>query len=85
MAVRFVVGRGNRGKTRWVFKDIKDRLENTVRDKLILIVPDQFTLQAERDLIQYLGTPGIMRIEVLSFTRLAYKVFNEAGDYQDPH
>ncbi len=79
MAVRFVVGRGNRGKTRWVFKDIKDRLENTVRDKLILIVPDQFTLQAERDLIQYLGTPGIMRIEVLSFTRLAYKVFNEAG------
>lgn len=79
MAVQYILGRAGRGKTRRVFEEIKTTLNETDNERLILIVPEQFTLQAERDLIQHLETPGIMRIEVLSFTRLAYHVFNEAG------
>lgn len=79
LAVKYILGRAGRGKTRRVFEDMKAALTNTGKDRLILIVPEQYTLQAERDLIQYLQVPGIMRIEVLSFTRLAYHVFNETG------
>lgn len=48
-------------------------------EHLILLVPEQFTLQSERDLIYKLQLAGIMRVEVLSFTRLARRVFDEVG------
>ncbi|MBA1336294.1 MAG: ATP-dependent helicase/nuclease AddAB, subunit B [Firmicutes bacterium] len=46
---------------------------------LILVVPEQFTLQAEKSLVSMTGTGGIIRAEVLSFRRMAYRVFNEVG------
>lgn len=79
MAVEYILGRAGRGKTRRIFEEMKESLKKTQREKLLLIVPEQFTLQAERDLLQYLKTPGIMRIEVLSFTRLAHNIFHEVG------
>lgn len=79
MLVRYILGRAGRGKTYRVFDEIKRTLSKTQTEKLILIVPEQFTLQAERDLIKHLQVPGIMRVEVLSFSRLAHNVFHEAG------
>jgi ATP-dependent helicase/nuclease subunit B len=79
VAVKYIFGRSGMGKTRFIFSEIKQALENTDDDKLILLVPEQFTLQSERDLIEKLKLPGIMRIEVLSITRLTHKVINEVG------
>jgi len=79
MAVRFIIGRAGKGKSHLIFKEIADDLKNDNGYKLILLVPEQFTLQAERDLIAKMKLPGIMRAEVLSFTRLARRVFEEAG------
>ncbi|MFZ5975035.1 MAG: PD-(D/E)XK nuclease family protein [Bacillota bacterium] len=45
----------------------------------IMIVPEQYTLQAERDIIEQLGIKGLLDIEVLSFSRLAYRVFSLSG------
>jgi ATP-dependent helicase/nuclease subunit B len=58
---------------------INESLHADSEKKLYLIVPEQFTLQTERDLIEKLKLPGIMQLEVLSFTRLAHKVLSEAG------
>lgn len=79
MGISFVLGRAGTGKSFSFYKKIKDRLNEVQDNKLILIVPEQFTLQAERDLIEFLGLSGIMNVEVHSFTRLAHKVFNEVG------
>ena len=46
---------------------------------IFLIVPDQYTLQAERNAISHLKVKGLMDLEVLSFSRLAGKVINETG------
>ncbi|QEK11420.1 helicase-exonuclease AddAB subunit AddB [Crassaminicella thermophila] len=77
--IRYIFGRAGTGKTHLVLEEIKKRLENTDHNRLILIVPEQFTLQAERDLIEKLNLPGIIDVEVLSFTRLAHNVLNEVG------
>ncbi|QXM06535.1 helicase-exonuclease AddAB subunit AddB [Crassaminicella indica] len=77
--IRYIFGRAGTGKTYKILEEIKKRLEEHVQHKLILIVPEQFTLQAERDLIEKLDLPGIIDVEVLSFTRLAHKVLNEVG------
>jgi len=78
LGIHYIVGRSGSGKTMRIYGEIGRALQNGEK-KLILMVPEQFTLQAERDLIQYLNLPGILDVEVLSFSRLAYKIFNEAG------
>ncbi|MDD5604234.1 MAG: exodeoxyribonuclease V subunit gamma, partial [Eubacteriales bacterium] len=46
---------------------------------VILLVPEQFTLQAEKDLSETLGIGGIIGAQVLSFKRMAFRIFNDAG------
>lgn len=47
--------------------------------KVLVIVPEQYTLQTERDLIDGLNAPGFFDIEVLSPSRLTERVFAAAG------
>lgn len=84
LAIHYIVGRSGSGKTMKIYGEIGQALRSGEKG-LILMVPEQFTLQAERDLIQYLDLPGILDVEVLSFSRLAHKVFNEAGGLTRTH
>lgn len=79
MKVVHIAGRAGSGKSRLIFNQIKEQLNRNDGRKLILLVPEQFTLQSERDLIQYLQLPGIMQVEVLSFDRLAERIIDEVG------
>ncbi|MDR3242493.1 MAG: hypothetical protein LBT34_01005, partial [Clostridiales Family XIII bacterium] len=47
--------------------------------RVFLIVPDQYTLQAERNAFYYLKAPGFLELEVLSLSRLRQKVLTETG------
>ena len=85
MGIKYIVGRGGAGKSFRVFTEIKEQLQKNEGNKLILLVPEQFTLQAERDLINKLDLAGIIDVEVLSFTRLAHHVFNEVGGLAKIH
>jgi ATP-dependent helicase/nuclease subunit B len=49
---------------------------------VVLLVPEQYTLQAERDALEALGVPGFFRLQVFSPSRLANYVFERAG--RDP-
>jgi ATP-dependent helicase/nuclease subunit B len=80
MSLRFIFGRSGSGKSTKCLEDIKENLIQGDRDKkLIYLVPEQFTFQANRNLIEAVGERGVQRAEVLSFTRMAYVVFNEVG------
>ncbi|MDR0424061.1 MAG: exodeoxyribonuclease V subunit gamma, partial [Clostridiales Family XIII bacterium] len=48
--------------------------------RILLIVPDQFTLEAERGAFHYLGHEGFMELEIISLSRLRQRVFGEAGE-----
>lgn len=45
----------------------------------VTIVPEQYTLQAERELLDALKTPGLLTDEVLSPSRLQLRVFDQVG------
>lgn len=45
----------------------------------LLLVPDQMTLQAERDMLGALESKGFFRLQVLSPSRLATRVFDRLG------
>jgi ATP-dependent helicase/nuclease subunit B len=85
MSLRIIYGRAGSGKTHFCLNDIKEKLAQGGNHPLVLVVPEQFTLQAERNLVRVTGTGGIIRAEVLSFRRMAYRVFNEVGGVTRRH
>lgn len=79
MGLRLIYGRAGSGKSRFCLESIRNELGKDPGKKQILIVPEQFSLQAEQSLVRTLGASGLNGAEVLSFRRMAYRVFNEAG------
>lgn len=84
MSLRFIYGRAGSGKTHLCLNEIKAQI-STFSKPLILLVPEQFTFQAEKQLIATLGLGGFLNTEVLSFRRLAFRIFNMAGGITYPH
>lgn len=64
-------GRENLDKEKFIYDNIGGRA--------LLVVPDQFTLEAERELIAHSGTKALMDVEVLSLSRLGYRLLEELG------
>lgn len=64
-------GRENLGKEKFIYDNIGGRA--------LLVVPDQFTLEAERELIAHSGAKALMDVEVLSLSRLGYRLLEELG------
>ncbi|MCM8709676.1 helicase-exonuclease AddAB subunit AddB [Clostridium sp. SYSU_GA19001] len=81
MSLRFIFGRAGSGKSKYCLENIKERvLSDCYEDKkLIYLVPEQFTFQADKNLVYTLGERGIHNVQVLSFTRMAHVVLSEVG------
>lgn len=85
MSIRFIYGRSGSGKTSFVINDIKNEYRNKrTKGPLILITPEQLTFQTEKKLINQFGFLG-KDIDVLSFKRMANKVFKEVGGITKTH
>ncbi|GAA0739743.1 helicase-exonuclease AddAB subunit AddB [Clostridium oceanicum] len=79
MSLRFIYGRAGTGKTNYCLNAIKKRIDDEVERPLIFLVPEQFSFGAEKNLLNMVGEKGTLKAEVLSFKRMAYRVFNEVG------
>lgn len=79
MSLEIVFGSAGSGKSTVLQKEIiADAMAHPL-DNYILIVPDQFTMQTQMDIVKRHPKGGIMNVDVLSFSRLSYRVFQEAG------
>lgn len=79
MALQLILGNSGAGKSHYLFeKVIRESMEFPGKQFLV-IVPEQFTMQTQKDLVRMHPRHGIMNIDVLSFERLAHRVFGEVG------
>ena len=77
--LRFCFGPSGSGKSKFLYEEtIKKSLEDKTAQFLI-VVPDQYTLQVQRRIVRMHPARGIMNIDVLSFSRLVHRVFDEVG------
>ena len=77
--LRFCFGASGAGKSTTVYQEIIDR-SFTEKDKdFLVIVPDQFTMQTQKDVVRMHPSHTIMNIDVLSFGRLSHRIFEEVG------
>ena len=79
MGIRFIFGRAGAGKSYYCLNQIKKKIDNDKNNKLIMLVPDQYTFQTEKKLLEHVGEKALLRAEVLSFKRMATRVFDKCG------
>lgn len=79
MALKFILGNSGGGKTEYMYQEVVRRAEADVKQNYLVVVPEQFTMQTQRKLVDLSSNQAIMNIDVLSFQRLAYRVFDELG------
>ena len=84
MSLRFVFGPSGSGKSRLLYEEIIVRAEKNPRQNFLIIVPDQFTMQTQKELVQLSDRGGIMNIDVLSFGRLCHRILEEVGGGEIP-
>lgn len=78
MKMQYIFGGAGTGKTEECFKEMLSLSEDKFKN-IIYIVPEQFSLEAERKLAEKSKNNVIMNIQVLSFQRLAYHMFSQTG------
>jgi len=76
--LRLIFGRAGTGKTALIFRELSARVRERRKGGL-LIVPEQYSHEAERELAMSCGDEMSLYAEVLSFTRLAYRTAQEVG------
>ena len=85
MSYRFCFGASGSGKSRtlhnWILEQAERSLKEGVhaRDNYVIIVPDQYSMQTQKEIVTESPHKGILNIDVLSFGRLTHKVFEEIG------
>ena len=76
--LRLLLGRSGTGKT-WEIEELLTGLAREGTGPLYLLVPEQFSFESERAMLERLGPRLAGRVQVLSFTRLADAVTRELG------
>ncbi|MEW9925077.1 helicase-exonuclease AddAB subunit AddB [Clostridium butyricum] len=79
MSIRFIYGRAGIGKSTWCINSIAENIKKDDENKLILIVPEQYTFNTENRILKSIGESALLRTQVLSFKKMAHEVFEECG------
>ncbi len=79
MRVQLIYGRAGTGKSQFILDEIKYLLQKNLSQKILIIVPEQFSYATEKRLIEKLDENVSINAEVISFKRLAHRVFTEVG------
>lgn len=80
MSLQFVMGPSGSGKSHYLYDWVSAEAQAHPEKKYIVLVPEQFTMQTQKDLVMFGPHKGILNIEVLSFNRLAHRVLEETGE-----
>lgn len=73
--LRLILGRAATGKTTYVRKILADKA--MAGEAVVLIVPEQFSFESEKAIIEMLGAKKASEISILSFSSLSKKILDE--------
>lgn len=76
MSLRLIYGKSGCGKSEYCFNEI---VKNVNKEKIYIIVPNQMALMAEKRLMEKATNLALVNTEVITFSRMAFRVRNELG------
>ena len=77
MSFRIVYGRAGTGKSEYCYREIVQKIKE--ENKILIITPEQFSFTAEKKLMDAIDTQAVLNAEVVTLSRMAYRVINEIG------
>lgn len=79
MSLQYIFGGSGAGKSTYLYNSIiKESIKNPL-ENYIIVVPEQYTMATQKRVVELHPRKGVLNIDVVSFERLAYKVFEEVG------
>ena len=81
MSLTFIVGSAGSGKSHLLYERLTNnasKYENRNED-YIALVPEQYSMEAQREILLASDRHGSFNTEVVSFQRLAFGIFEELG------
>lgn len=83
MALQLVLGASGVGKTQYLCEKMLRTIHEDTNKNYIYIVPEQFTFETQKKMVnmrkELFGGAGVMNVDIVSFNRLAFRVFEEQG------
>ena len=79
MGLQFILGNAGGGKTWYIEHQAAAMASKDMKRQIFVVVPEQFTMQTQKNLVALSERHGLWNIEVQSFPRLAFRVFGETG------
>ena len=76
--INLFTARENRDKEKFMYDRIR-RDTSRKKRQVYVIVPDQYTLEAEKQAFRYLNEACLFDIEITSLRRFGRKILNKAG------
>ena len=83
MGLKIIYGKPGTGKSEYCFQEIARRIHN--EKKIFVITPEQFSYTAEKKLMDTIDTNATVCAEVITLSRMAYRVINEVGNKDKVH
>ena len=77
MGLRIIYGKPGSGKSEYCFNEISKLIDK--EKKIYIITPEQFSFTAEKKLMDSLSSNAVMNAEVITLSRMAYRVISEVG------
>ena len=77
MSLKLICGKAGTGKSEFCLEEIKQKIKQD--KKIYMITPEQYSFTAEKKLFEKLNTESIIKAEILTFARMAYRVSTEVG------
>ena len=77
MSLRIIYGRAGTGKSEYCYNEIARKINE--EENIIIITPEQFSFTAEKKLMDAIDTKAVLNAEVVTLSRMAYRVINEIG------
>lgn len=77
MSFRIIYGRAGTGKSEYCYREIAQKIKK--ENKILIITPEQFSFIAEKKLMDAIDTQAVFNAEVVTLSRMAYRVISEIG------
>lgn len=84
VSLQLFLGSAGSGKSYQLYREVIEQSSQNLNTNYLVIVPEQFTLQTQKDIVTMHPNHGVMNVDILSFMRFAYRIFQEIGGNELP-
>ena len=70
MSLQFIAGGSGSGKTRYLYEKVIKESQEHPEMQYLFIVPEQYTMQTQKELVRLHPRHGLLNIDAVSYTHL---------------